>query len=50
MSTFDYLVRKNGRKKAAKNVAELLGHSAQVALKFYQQAKSPEDLRELVEW
>lgn len=33
-----------------KDVAELLGHSAQVALKFYQQAKSPEDLRELVEW
>lgn len=33
-----------------KDVAELLGHSPQVALKFYQQAKSPEDLRGLVEW
>lgn len=33
-----------------KDVAELLGHSPAVALKFYQQAKSPEELRELVEW
>ena len=41
------LYRKGGN---IKDVAELLGHSAQVALKFYQQAKSPEDLRELVEW
>lgn len=41
------LYRKGGN---IKDVAELLGHSPQVALKFYQQAKSPEDLRELVEW
>lgn len=41
------LYRKGGN---IKDVAELLGHSPQVALKFYQQAKSPEDLRGLVEW
>ena len=41
------LYRKGGN---LKDVAELLGHSPAVALKFYQQAKSPEDLRDLVEW
>ena len=33
-----------------KTVAEILGHSPQVSLKFYQAARQPECVRDLVEW